>query len=510
MIKSVHITKRIVQLVILCFVFTNLKAQQGYDIRMNFKNCPDSELFLLKYVFDQTYIVDTCKHVKQGRVEFKGKTDLDKGVYILVSQEKAPYFEFLVNESQKFTINTDATDIVSNLVSPDSKENNLLFTYMKHGITKNKEFNATLKETKGKSKEDSARMVSEKVKQLNADVKKYEADFMQSIKGTFLYDLMNLRTEKVATEIPKAKNGRPDSLYPYYYYKSHYFEGVNFKDDRIARTPYFDDRVKKYFDNVVVTNPDTAIAEIDKLLSWCTEGNLIYRALVGYFSYKYEQTKIIGFDKVFVHVADKYVLTGKVSGLYSESTIKSIRERVDIMRNLITGKKVPDLYMLDTLDTKRAKKMGFDTVTSAQSITNLYYQHEKELAPLFKTLYNINAKYTVLVFWAADCSHCKEEVPKLHENLKELKGKVDVKVFAVQTKDDLFDDWRKFIISNKLTDFIHVTDPVHINGFKDKFDVNSTPVIYVLDRDKKIIARKLATELVVNLIKHQEMLEKKP
>ena len=51
---------------------------------------------------------------------------------------------------------------------------------------------------------------------------------------------MNIRTEKYPTDIPLAKNGRPDSIYQYYYYKNHYFDGINFKDNRVlVLTPFF-------------------------------------------------------------------------------------------------------------------------------------------------------------------------------------------------------------------------------------------------------------------------------
>jgi thiol-disulfide isomerase/thioredoxin len=216
----------------------------------------------------------------------------------------------------------------------------------------------------------------------------------------------------------------------------------------------------------------------------------------------------MGFDKIFVHVADKYVISGRAKNVYSEETVKSIKERVDIMRNLLLDAKVSELYMIDTTNGKTVRKMGFDTANTSKSITDLYYKNIDRLTPMFKTLYQVNAKYTVLVFWAVDCGHCQTEIPKLHEDLKAIKGSVDYKVFAVETKDELYDNWKKFIIEKKLNDFIHVYDPVHINNLKERFDIYSTPVIYILDKDKKIKAKRLGAEQVVDMLKTLDNIDK--
>jgi thiol-disulfide isomerase/thioredoxin len=207
-------------------------------------------------------------------------------------------------------------------------------------------------------------------------------------------------------------------------------------------------------------------------------------------------------------LVDKYIVPGKVKGMYSESTIAVLKKRSEIMNPLMEGKKVVDLFMIDTLAAKEVLKMGFDTARSAESITALYYKNQTKLSPLFKTLYQIDAKYTLVVFWAADCGHCQKEIPKLNESLKALKGKIDFKVFAVQTKSDQYEQWRKFLIENKISEFINVFDPVHINNFKEKYDLTSTPLIYVLDKDKKIIAKKIAAEYVADMLKALEKSKK--
>lgn len=495
---------------ILLFLFATVTAvsAQEYNIKINLKGAKDTMVYLVKYTWDQQYIEDTCKNVKEGVIQFKGKRALDKGVYILVSEGKSVYFDLFVNESQKFSISADVADIANSLKS-DSKENQDFFNYVKFITGKSRDFGKFQLETKGMNAKDSLAFMTSKIAGLDVDVKKFEADFMTKVKGSFVYDVLNLKMEKEPKDVPKASNNRPDSIYSYYYYRNHFFDGVNFKDERIIRTPFFDDRVKRYFDQVVFSNPDTIIAEIDKMLAKCEEGNLVYNLLLGHFTYKYEQSKVMGFDKIFVHLADKYIISGKAKEVYTEETVKSIKERVDIMRNLLLDAKVSDLFVIDTADGAKVRKMGFDTASTVQSITDLYVKNTTALSSMFKTLYNVKAKYTVLVFWAVDCGHCKTEIPKLNEELQKMQAEVDFKVFAVQTKDDMYDDWKKFIVKENLKNFIHVYDPVHINDLKVRFDIYSTPVIYILDKDKRIKAKRISSEQVPDLLKTLDAMDRK-
>ena len=500
------------------FIFLG-KAQTGYDIKINFKGCPDSTVYLARYFWDQVPISDSCVKIKNGKIRFKGDLALDKGVYIIANQSRSSfYIQFIVDQNQNFTINMDNADIVNSQKS-DDKQNEQFFSYVTFMTNKNKELSDYYKKTQGMSKADSTKFVTEKGTMLNNQIIKFDNDFMMRNKGTFVHDLMKMKTEIYATDIPKASNGRPDSIYQYYYYKNHYFDNINMKDDRTINTPFFADKVKKYFDQMVAQHPDSIIKELDLVLGKCVPGSTLFNTLVGHYTYKFEQNKTISFDasgkcntyeKVFIHLADKYIVSGKTDGYYAAETIVKIKERVDILRNLQPGTKVPDLFMIDTIYGRQVLKMGFDTAKSSAAVTEIYNRNSDKLAKMYKTMYDVKAKYTVLLFWAADCGHCQTEVPKLHKELQALKGKVDLKVFAVQTKEELFETWRKFIIDKQLSDFVHVFDPVHINALtlKDRFDINATPVIYLLDRDKKIIGKKLGSDQVVDIVNNLERIEK--
>lgn len=508
-----------IYLLLLSFVFSGflVSAQKGYHIKINFKNCQDSTLYLARYFYDQLPVIDSCKHIKNGKVEFKGDNTLDKGVYFLANQSRNSfYFQFIVGDNQNFNVSLDGSDIIQSLKCTDEKLNEQFFAYVNYMTTKNREVNKILDQTKGKSKADSAKFVNEKQKLMNEEIAKFDLEFIAKNKGNFVGDLMNLKAEKYPKDVPLASNGRPDSTFQYYYYRNHYFDGVNFKDDKILYTPFFADRLKRYFEQVIPQHPDTIIKELDRVLKQCTPGSTMFNTLIGQFTYKFETNKAMSFDvygncntfeKVFVHLASNYIVNGLTNGYYSDETIGKLKERVNILKNLLPGAKVADFVAVDTADGKKVLTMGFDTAKTSASATLLYTKNYDKLQSMFKHLYDVKAKYTLLVFWAADCGHCQTEIPKLSEELKELKGKVDIKVFAVQTKEELYTTWKKFIIEKKLSDFINVFDPIHLNNLKETFDIQGTPVIYLLDAEKRIKGKKLASDQVVSIIKKLEEIE---
>jgi hypothetical protein len=53
-----------------------------------------------------------------------------------------------------------------------------------------------------------------------------------------------------------------------------------------------------------------------------------------------------------------------------------------------------------------------------------------------------------------------------------------------------------------------VFDPIHLNNLKERFDIYSTPVIYILDKDKKIKAKRLGAEQVIDMLKMLDKMDK--
>ena len=85
-------------------------------------------------------------------------------------------------------------------------------------------------------------------------------------------------------------------------------------------------------------------------------------------------------------------------------------------------------------------------------------------------------------------------MPKLYEIYNELKSqKIDVEVFAVLESRDV-EKWRKFIEDKAIKEWLNVYDKTEKTYFHYYYDIFSTPVIYVLDKNFKIIAKRISAE----------------
>jgi thiol-disulfide isomerase/thioredoxin len=121
-------------------------------------------------------------------------------------------------------------------------------------------------------------------------------------------------------------------------------------------------------------------------------------------------------------------------------------------------------------------------------------------------LYGVKAKYTVVVFWDPGCGHCQKEMPKLvTAHKKMLADKMDVQVYSVCATSQV-EEWKKYIRDNKHTSFINVVDH---DLSRRQYDVTSTPVFFILDENKKIIAKRLVSEQIEDFLKRHSTLNGK-
>ncbi len=480
-----------------------LNAQITYDIKVSIKNMKAKTLYLAKYFLDKQYIADTAIAKKPGEFIFKGTSEqIEKGMYFLAidagNNEKSRLFDFIINENFNFSIVSDSLKLMENLKFIGSKENEDFIAYGKFMNDKYVAYDAY--KTKVSNEADKDKLIQNRGTELGKEVKIFQTEFVKGHSNSFLSNIINISEEPEVPEI-RTKDGKIDSLARYVYYIQHYWDKLNLADYKLLFTPnMFQPKLVKYIDNILLQSPDTILKYMDMIIDKAKADKNMFKYLVNWAAYHAESSKIMGMDKWFVHVVQKYHKNG-LTPWYDKKTLDKIVERADIMKPLVTGEVIPDLMYMDTTAIPFLKKAGFDTAKSSQSMTDVYYKNESTARKYLKNMYDINAKYTVLVFYATDCGHCQKEMPIVAEQYdKILADKIDAKIITLYSKHE-YEEWKKFIKDKNMQKLINGIEGIPINDLQKKFDVFSTPVIYIINKEKKIIAKRMDAEKIYEIIK---------
>lgn len=457
--------KILVLLISLIAVCTSFSQQTGHRITLEMEGYVDTLAYLGHYFGDKLSISDTSR-VNNGKVVFAGEEPLKQGVYFLVSQNKKKLFEFLVGEDQEFGIRSSATGLPEDTRIDGSSENELFYDYLRYNHESYERIRALQSAYQQLPPDhDSLDLLREETARINQQNIDYKLNMIDSHPGSFTALLLSAMREP---DVPDffTPDGRHDSLAAYLYYRNHYWDHIDLGDDRFLRTPVFHRKLEKYFDDVIPAHPDSIIAEIDQMVEATGDNAEMRDYLLWYLANRYETSNIMGYDRIFVHMVDRYFTRQSYDWLHPEVQSNMI-DHVDKLRKVLIGEFAPTLLMADTSNN-------------------------------FINLYQVDAEFTVVIFWSGSCGECQRELKALNELYRS--GDYDMGIYSVNT-DTSFNKWKEYIRKYGL-EWVNVNGNLSLTGdYHDLYDIYSTPVIYVLDREKVIIAKRIAADSIAGILR---------
>ena len=466
--------KKVTLALLAAIIHFSLTAQESsYSIHIQLDGYGDSIAYLGNYFGDKMAITDTS-YVENGEMLFSGKDPLMQGVYFLVGMKRNKLFEFLIGDDQQFEINSSMSSLPNKVNFKGSDENDLFYTYLDY----NKGIYNSIRALRSEQASlppghDSIAVIRARIDKLNEESINYKLRIIDEYPETVLALLFNVMREP---EVPDflTPDGRQDSLASYLYYRNHYWEYIDIADDRFLRTPVFHRKMELFIDEVLPGHPDTLINQIDKMIAKTSPGSEMQNYLLWYFTDKYETSRVMGYDKIFVHMVDSYFTDQDYEWLHP--TVKNnMIKRANQMRNVLLGEYAPALIMGDT---------------SMQ----------------FKNMHDIQAEYLVVFFWSSTCGECKHEAKVLDHIYKS--ADIDLKIYAVNT-DTVFSNWKDFIVEKEL-DWINVNGNLSLSGdYHRTYDIYSTPVIFLLDSQKAILAKRISAEQLPGVINRHKKVNTK-
>lgn len=456
------------------------KEAAGYHIHLRIPGVKDSIVYLAHYYgkpLPSIYKRDSARFDKNGVADFKSNdTEFVGGIYLMLLGDRKTYFEFLINKGDDFSVTADLDKLPDGVKFKNSAENERFQEYvdfLKGYGQKQQELQKEM--AAAKTAKDTAD-IRKKAAESGKDLANYRNDYIKNHDGTLLANIF------MALDVPHVPEGphfledgvTKDSSFAYNYYKSHFWDGFDFRDDRLIHAPIYDAKLDEYFNKLVLPWPDSVEKEADVILRKAHGTKDIFKYSLWWLTRYVENSKIMGMDEAFVYLVENYYMKGDAFWLTSEELNKYLDRAQKIAPNVI-GNLAPEVKVPEVVSKKEA------------------------------SLQNLKANYTLLIFYSPSCGHCQREIPEIDSLYRSYLKDKGVKVFTVATEGEekAITD---FISKNKLEDWTNTWDHEHAGDWRGKYDVYSTPTIYLLDDRKIIRGKRLDHTNIGSLV---DMLEKK-
>ena len=463
-------------------------AQKDPLLSFSIKGLAEGDtIYLANYYGNKMYYADTASVGKKGSFDYVSPTPDKGGKYGLVLPGDA-FVEFIVT-GDAVSLTADVGNLPASVEVQEGLDTRLFYDYL--------DFIQTMREKRmpiDSRAQDSTLTEAERaqlvqdLEVLNIEVEA-EQDRIQEEHGETLFAKMIRMVRE--PDVPEAPvDAANPQLWRYYRFRDLYWDRVDFQDGRLVRDPALHTLLEQYWNSVMPQLPDTALVEVHKLIDKAEGDADMFKYLVHFFTFQAEKSQVMCMDKVFVDLVDSYYATGKADWL-GEAQLKKVVDRAEDLRYSQCGKRIPNIILPDTTQQN------------------------------WVSLYDVNAEYTLVSIWESTCGHCKKEMPKLQALYDEWHDK-GLEIYAIGN-DFEPEPWLDFVREKAIGDWIHVSDNPEINAtdsatalimagvttlkslnFRTTFDVYATPKMFLLDRNKKVIAKQVGAEQIGEILAREE------
>lgn len=236
----------------------------------------------------------------------------------------------------------------------------------------------------------------------------------------------------------------------------------------LKNSPFVRQYLNNFYDRMISQHFDSIYTCIETQMKFVTDSDL----RTFYFSVltnKYETSKIVGHENVYANI---------VKG-FPRSDFKWVEDSIYIKLQ------------------EKANNIRLNPVGGLA--TNFPLKNFKTgLATNLEQLFGI---YKLVVFFDSDCGHCKEAMPFYMEVIDEFRdnGLTPILV-TVETTNEFLSD---LILSRGYDpSYFYYHHEITSNDFRLKYDIPSTPQLYILDSNNRILAKNIPSKELKDYFKY--------
>ena len=465
---------------------TILSTDNGYEIKLQLKPFKNQTVYLGHYYGAAPVVIDSAMLDEQCDAVFKKSIKLPEGLYVIFYPDQTGFLDLLVNENQQFSIEADLSEQNSMTLHFTHSSENDLFNQYQHFISEqSRQLEKAQQELSSSPPEVASKIWTQKLNEYDENIHRFRDEFIRSHPKSLLsIFFIAMREPKIPESMIGSANSN-DSAKVKNFIKSHFWDGVNFWDGRLTYTPFFEIKLDKFFDEVLEKQTDSVILAIDYMMGFAGTNDIMNQFMLTKLLTACSEHRFKWDDPVFIHLFEKYIASKNYSWL-SAAEMKKITEKAYFMMGKLVGSPATNMELPDV----EGKKLSLDS---------------------------LRATYTLVCFWDPTCEHCKETLPKL-DSIYQAKWKAaGIKIYAVATETaGSKADWLSLIDGFHLQEWGNVYNSiaeekelalVGKESYIRSYDVWYFPSFFLLDKDKRFIAKKLQYkpmfELIESLLKNK-------
>lgn len=430
---------RDIVIIIILWASMSAMARAQHDIRFSIEDYSDSIGYLLYHYKDKTIVLDTLAF-DDGEALFHHDTALHQGIFIIADAQKQRRFEFMPGKNREQSYYI--SDDIMRCRCDDKNSAMLLRHQQMYYLSRYHKGRSSISDS------------------IDRELQRLTDSIISSDTSMFLSVYLR------ALQEPKIPDSIITSPYDSYtYYKNHYWDTYVWSDDRLLYTALPQAKLDNYYDKILAPIADTIIDASDRLLRLAPIGSKSRDYLLWYLLSKYQHPVYMGHDKVLVHLSERYFLREPMSGFDSTSR-QYLKDRIQAIKRVLIGVVLDDIELVDT--------------------TGKHF-----------TISSLQEPFTVLFFSDHSCERCRSEADMLRKLQKSdtlhfdvIQIEMNYASMQSQTSDE--SSWKQ----------IHILQQKQLR-LDELFDVSETPMLYLLNRERRIIGKQFEARDLSRILKNE-------
>jgi len=438
----------------------NNYTPKDFTVKGSVKKILGDKVYLYNFYGHNTNRIDSAKVDGSGKFTFNLKKELPVGLYRIILGKSLKsqftgggeqYVDFIFKyEDISFETHFDFPYDSMKVITSD--ENRLYYQYLTKSDENKSKLDVLLYCLQYYPRSDEFyKEFSKQYKKVYDEYDNFIVSLIKKNEGSLLAKMIAF--DKIPYADPTLSKEKRNEIL-----KKDFFGKNDFSDTLLLHTDLIPSKVIKYLsfyrnENLIQEAQEAEFNKaIDVILKKAGANEQIYNSVLDYLIEGFEKFDM---EMTLLHIYDNYV---QGSSCMEEGRAKSLKEKTEAIKRLGKGQPAPDFTITD-INNKTVK------------------------------LQDVNAKYTLILFWASWCPHCAKVIPEI-KKLYDETDRTKLEVIAISLDSDK-KAWNDYLEKNKLNwinfcDFKKWDCPIGRSYY-----ISATPTMFLLDKDKKILAKPL-------------------